>query len=161
MQTRSHTDRGSKGFIVWRRLNRQVTLAVYFFLPLLSFSSRTCPNAWRGGQATLEAWKALIVDVLFLTILFNILFFRLVQIRRDVLAGSLLPLASILSCTVITMAGNCLSGICDRFPVEHVHTPGGQVLLEALSWVLEKGLPLSDRFPVEQIHTPGGQIASC
>ena len=118
MQTRSHTDRGSKGFIVWRRLNRQVTLAVYFFLPLLSFSSRTCPNAWRGGQATFEAWKALIVDVLFLTILFNILVFRLVQIRRDVLAGSLLPLASLLSCTVITMAGNCLSGICDRFPVD-------------------------------------------
>ena len=103
----------------------------------------------------------MIVDVLFLTILFNILFFRLVQIRRDVLAGSLLPLASLLSCTVITMAGNSLSGICDRFPVEHVHTPSGRVLLEALSWVLEKGLPLSDRFPVEQIYTPGGQIASC
>ena len=40
MQTRSHTDRGSKGFIVWRRLNRQVTLAVYFFFtPLIIFQS--------------------------------------------------------------------------------------------------------------------------
>ena len=57
------------------------------------------------------------------------------------------------------MAGNCLSGIWDRFPVEHVHTPGGQLLLEALSLVLNNSLSLSDCFAVEQIHTPGGQIA--
>ena len=73
----------------------------------------------------------------------------------------MLPLSSLLSCTVTAMAVNCLFGMCDRFPVEHVHTPGGQLPLETLSWVLNNSLPLSDRFPVEQVHTPGGQRASC
>ena len=108
MQTRSHIDHGrTKGFIEYtiipcRRLNRQVTLAVYFFYPSYRFPVEHVQTP--GGQASFEAWKALIVDVLFLTILFNILFFLLVEIRRDVLAGSLLPLASLLSRTVITMA---------------------------------------------------------
>ena len=59
------------------------------------------------------------------------------------------------------MAINCLFGMWDRFPLEHVHTPGGQLPLVTLSWVLNNSLPLSDRFPVEQVHTPGGQTASC
>ena len=59
------------------------------------------------------------------------------------------------------MAVNCLFGMWDRFPLEHVHTPGGQLPLVTLSWVLNNSLPLSDRFPVEHVHTPGGQTASC
>ena len=73
----------------------------------------------------------------------------------------MLPLSSLLSCTVTAMAVNCLFGMWDRFPVEHVHPPGGQLLSEALSLGLHNSLPLSDRFPVEQVHTPGGQTASC
>ena len=75
----------------------------------------------------------------------------------------MLPLSSFSSCTVTVMAVNCVFGMWDRFPVEHVHTPGGQVPLETLSLVLNNinSLPLSDRFPVEQVHTPGGQTASC
>ena len=129
-------DHGRKGFIEYtiipcRRLNGQVNFSCVFFYPSYRFPVEHVQTP--GGRATFEAWKALIVDVLFLTILLNILFFLLVEIRRDVLVRSLLPLASLLSCTVITMAGNCLSGIWDRFSVEHVHTPGGQLLTEVLS----------------------------
>ena len=73
----------------------------------------------------------------------------------------MLPLSSLLSCTVTAMAVNCLFGMWDRFPVEHVHPPGLHLLSETLSLGLNKSLPLSDRFPVEQVHTPGGQTASC
>ena len=73
----------------------------------------------------------------------------------------MLPLSSLLSCTVTAMDVNCLFGMCDRFPAEHVHTPGGQLRLVTLSWVINNSLPLSDRFPVEQVHTPGGQTVSC
>ena len=68
MQTWSPIDRGRKGFIEYtiipcRRLNRQVTLAVYFFLRLSSFSSRTCPDAWRAnnfwGLEALHCWCSL------------------------------------------------------------------------------------------------------
>ena len=114
-----------------------------------------------GGQTTFEAWKPFIVGALFLSILLIVFFFLPVKICRDLSAGSLLPLSSLLSCTVRAMAINCLFGMWDRFPLEHVHTPGGQLPLVTLSWVLNNSLPLSDRFPVEQVHTPGGQTASC
>ena len=55
MQTWSPIDGGRKGFIEYtiipcRRLNHQITLAVYFFLRLSSFSSGTCPYTWRANN---------------------------------------------------------------------------------------------------------------
>ena len=164
MQTWSPIDRGRKGFIEytiipWRRLNRQVTLAVYFFYVSHRFPVEHVQTP--GGQTTFEAWKPFIVGALFLSILLIVFFFLPVKICRDLSAGYLLPLSSLLSCTVRAMAINCLFGMWDRFPLEHVHTPGRQLPVVTLSWVLNNSLPLSDRFPVEQVHTPGGQTASC
>ena len=85
-QTWSPINRGRKGFIEYtiipcRRLNRQVTLAVYFFYASHRFPVEHVQTP--GGQTTFEAWKPFIVGVLFLSILLNIFFFLLVKICRD------------------------------------------------------------------------------
>ena len=86
MQTWSPIDRGRKGFIEYtiipcRRLNRQVTLAVYFCYASHRFPVEHVQTP--GGQTTFEAWKPFIVGVLFLSILLNMFFFLLVKICRD------------------------------------------------------------------------------
>ena len=85
MQTWSPIDRGRKGFIEYnipcRRLNRQVTLAVYFCYVSHRFPVEHVQTP--GGQTTLEVWKPFIVGVLFLSILWNIFFFLPVKICRD------------------------------------------------------------------------------
>ena len=55
--------------------------------------------------------------------------------------------------------------MCDRFPVEHVQTPGGQASSEAWDGfklsrlVSQDALVITDRFPDEQLQTPGGQAS--
>ena len=72
MQTWSPIDRGRKGVIEYtiipcRRLNRQVTLAVYFFHASYRFPVEHVQTP--GRQTTFEAWTPFIVGVLFLSIL--------------------------------------------------------------------------------------------
>ena len=72
---------GKYTIIPCRRLNRQVTLAVYFFYVSHRFPVEHVQTP--GGQTTFEAWKPFIVGVLFLSILLNIFFFLPVKICRD------------------------------------------------------------------------------
>ena len=63
-----YSDRDRKGLIEYTlipccRLNRQVTLAVYFFYPFHRFPVEHVQTP--GWQATFEAWKPFIVGVLF------------------------------------------------------------------------------------------------
>ena len=105
-----------------------------------------------GGQASWAAWNTFSVAIFFFSILLNIFCFLYVEISRELLFNSLMLTS--LSSRDSAVPWNCVGiAMCDRFPVEHVQTPGGQPK------VLNVSFSLNDRFPVEHVQTPGGQAA--
>ena len=98
-----------------------------------------------------------------LSICFNILFFLQTQFSEEQFSGSCLSGSSLCIGVIAIIASSC--GISDRFPVEHVHTPGGQASSAVWdSFTVSSGmstdvLEISDRFSEEQVQTAGGQTS--
>ena len=93
----------------------------------------------------------------------TIFFFLQTQFSEEQFSGSLLSGSSLCIGPIAITGPFCV--ISDRFPVEHVHTPGRQTFptvwdsFIVSSGVYEDFLEISDRFPEEQVQIPGGQTS--
>ena len=104
-----------------------------------------------GGQASSKAWgKFCLFDIFF-----GIFTIVLRCLQTQFPGGQLFWFIAAFTITLASFV------MCDRFPVEHVQTPGGRAsdgfTLSRL--VSQDALVISDRYPDEQLQTPGGQAS--